>query len=136
MKQKLGIDLDTTLNNLNEVWLKQYNEDYDDNLTEFATWNVDKHVKPECGQKIFSYLHEPDFFYNLDIREDASEVVDYISKYFDLYIVTAYSVDTCVDKVKWVEKYLPYFDVRNIVFCNDKSIPNLEYLIDDGHITY
>jgi 5'-nucleotidase len=130
--QKLGIDLDTTLNNLNEEWLRRYNDDYDDNLKEYPTWDINKWVKPECGEKIFNYLHEPNFFYNLGIRENAKEVFEFLSNYFDIYIVTAYSVDACVDKVRWVEKHLPNFNVENIIFCNDKSVLNLDYLIDDG----
>ena len=131
-KQKLGIDLDTTLNNLIDIWLERYNKEYGDKLKEYPTWDIDKWVKPECGKKIFNYLHEPNFFYNLDIRENAKEVIEYLSKHFDIYIVTAYTADTCFDKARWVNKYLPNFDIKNIIFCNDKSVLNLDYLIDDG----
>ena len=133
MKKTLGIDLDTTLNNLNEVWLSRYNEEYKDDLKSYATWDIHKHVKEECGDNIFKYLHEPKFFYNLDIRDKARSVFEYLSSYFEIYIVTAYTADTCVDKVEWVKKHLPNFNYKNIIFCNDKSVLNLDYLIDDGH---
>lgn len=132
IKQKLGIDLDSTLNNLEEIWLKKYNEEYKDNLKEWSTWHIHNHVKPECGKNIFKYLHEPNFFYDLDIRENAKDVFEYLNEYFDIYIVTAYTVDTCVDKVNWVKKHLPTFNIENVIFCNDKSVLNLDYLIDDG----
>ena len=50
----------------------------------------------------------------------------------NVYIVTAYTVTTCVDKVKWIRKYLPSFDKKNVVFCNDKNLINADVLIDDA----
>ena len=131
-RKKIGIDLDSTLNNLNEVWLDRYNKDYNDNLKEFERWDATYGIKPECGVKIYDYLKEPGFFYNLDIRPNAKRVVDLLSKKYDLYIVTAYQAPTCVDKTNWIAKHLPSIDCRNIIFCNNKSVLNLDYLIDDG----
>lgn len=131
-KKTIGIDLDTTLNNLNQVWINKYNEDYNDNLTEFKNWNVEKSVKKECGKKIFNYLKEPKFFYNLDINQGAKDVIKYLSEHYELYIVTAYFAESCVDKKNWVEKHLPFFDIKNLIFCNNKGKIDLDYLIDDG----
>jgi len=131
-KLTIAVDLDSTLNNLNEVWIKRYNELYSDNLKQFDNWDVTLSVKPECGGKIFDILGEKNFFYNLGIREFAPIVMEYICRYYDVYIVTAYTASTCVDKVKWVEKYLPFFDKKKIVFCNDKHLFNADILIDDA----
>lgn len=130
--KKIAIDLDTTLNNLEEVWLNRYNEDYDDNLKEFGHWNVEKNIKKECGIKIYDYLLEPNFFYNLNIKPNAKNVVEKLNNKHELYIVTAYHPATCVDKVKWVNKHLPFFNSKNVIFCNNKSLINADYLIDDG----
>lgn len=132
MRKSIGIDLDCTLNNLLDVWLEHYNKDYNDNITMMPNWNLENYVKPECGKKIFNYLHEPNFFYDLNIQKDAAEVIEYLYSIYDLYIVTAYSSDVCVDKTKWIKKYLPFFDVEKIIFCNNKGLLNLDYLIDDG----
>ena len=132
IKQKIGIDLDCTLNNLLDVWLKRYNEDYNDNLSLVPEWSILGYVKKECGEKIFDYLHEPEFFLKLDVQKDAQDVVQWMCEYYDVYIVTAYTADTCVDKEKWVTKYLPSINSENIIFCNNKGLLNLDYLIDDG----
>lgn len=131
-KQTLGIDLDSTLNNLDEVWLKLYNHDYNDNLTDWNNWNINEIVKRECGEKIFDYLRIPGFFYSLDIRPNAISVIDKLIEKFDIYIVTAYIPETCVDKTNWIKKYLPKIKPENIIFCNNKGLLNLDYLIDDG----
>lgn len=130
--KKIGIDLDSTLNNLEEVWLKRYNKDYKDNIKEWSQWDMEKVVKKECGNKIYDYLHEPGFFLNLDIKPNAKNVVESLSKDYELYIVTAYSPDTCMDKTKWVEKHGLNIDVKNIIFINNKGLLDLDYLIDDG----
>lgn len=130
--KKIGIDLDCTLNNLLDVWLERYNKDYNDNVSIIPEWSLLGYVKPECGEKIYNYLHEPGFFQTLDIQQNAYEVVKWMDKNFDTYIVTAYTADTCYDKEQWVKKHLPFFDTNKIIFCNNKGLLNLDYLIDDG----
>jgi len=131
-RKKIGIDLDTTLNNLNDEWLDRYNLDYNDNLKQWDCWNVADCVKPECGKKIFNYLKEPNFFFKLSIRKNAVEVIDFLMEYFDIYIVTAYLPETCLDKVNWVKKFIPKINSENIIFINNKSLLDLDFLIDDG----
>lgn len=133
-RKKIGIDLDSTTNNLNEIWVKRYNKDYNDNLTQknIIKWEIDEIVKPECGKKIFNYLHEPNFFYNLNIKNGAKETIEFLSKNHDLYIVTAYSSDTCLDKTNWIKKHDLRINEKNVIFINDKSLLDLDYLIDDG----
>lgn len=131
-KYKIGIDLDVTLNNLNHVWVSRYNKDYNDNLEYFKEWKVENCVKKECGKKIFDYLKEPGFFYNLDIQPNAKEVVNFLSEKYELFIVTAYQPETCLDKANWVEKYGLNIKRENIIFINNKGLLKLDYLIDDG----
>lgn len=128
----IGIDLDCTLNNLIDEWISRYNADYNDNLAMPTKWDFSDKVKPECGKKIYEYLHEPGFFYNLNIQKDATEVLKWLYDNYDVYIVTAYTSDVCHDKTEWVKKYLPFFDVEKILFCNKKGLLNIDYLIDDG----
>lgn len=131
-KKKIGIDLDTTLNNMEEVWLQKYNKDYNDNIKFFRNWDIHKEVKKECGEKIYEYIHEPKFFYNLNIKPKAKETIDYLSKHYELYIVTAYTADVCQDKVSWILKHKLKIKEKNIIFINNKGILDLDYLIDDG----
>ena len=48
------------------------------------------------------------------------------------YIPSAYVAEACLDKVNWIKKYLPNIKTENIIFINDKSLIDLDYLIDDG----
>lgn len=131
-KESIGVDMDDVLNNLLDVWLERYNKDYNDNLKIAPTWDLAKYVKPECGDKIYDYLHEPNIFYNLELQKHAYSVMKWLYNKYDVYIVTAYVSDSCHDKTRWVQKNLPFFDINKIIFCNNKGLLNLDYLIDDG----
>lgn len=135
-KKTIGIDLDTTLNNLLDVWLTRYNIDYKDNLTveDILTWDIVKYVKPECWRRIFDYPAEDGFFRRLDIQPNARDVIKTLQQFYDIYIVTAYNYKICKDKVEWVMEHLPSINIENIIFCNDKSKIDLDYLIDDRDI--
>ena len=130
----IAIDLDTTLNTLNEDWIKLYNEDFNDNITaaDFTDWDMTKFIKPECGKLIYDYLKIPGFFRNLGVQPYAQDVTEWMAKEFDLFIASAYVPEACADKCKWVDEHFPHIGSNKVVFINDKSKLNADYLIDDG----
>jgi 5'-nucleotidase len=134
MGTSIAIDLDTTLNTLNTDWLKLYNEDFNDNLTNecITDWNIAKFTKPECGKLIYDYLKIPGFFRNLGVQPHAQEVTEWMAKEFDLCIATAYVPEACMDKCRWVDEHFPHIGSGKVIFINDKSKLNADYLIDDG----
>ena len=133
-KKDLLLDLDSCLNNLDEVWISKYNEDYQDNLTreDIIRWETHTIVKPECGHKIYDYLLLPNFFRDLGIQPNAYRVTKWLQQYVDIHIVTAYTPTTCVDKCEWLKHYLSHIEQKNIIFCNNKGLLKADYCIDDG----
>jgi 5'-nucleotidase len=131
---KVGIDLDTTLNNLDEVWIQWYNKEYNDNLTveDMIDWDVTKYVKPECGKDMYKFLWTPGLFRSLGIRPYAQGVCNMLSRYFDLYIVTASHPNVVPDKWAWVEKHLPFIPYERFIPLKEKNLLDMDYLIDDG----
>jgi 5'(3')-deoxyribonucleotidase len=131
----IGIDLDDTINCLVDHLLKLYNKDYDDDLTtaDIKSWMMSSFVKPECGLKILDYLKIPKMFYDLDIKPDAQRVIPWlIDNGAEVQIVTAYVREGLEDKIDFIHKNFPAIPEKNIIFCNDKSCFNGDYLIDDG----
>jgi 5'-nucleotidase len=133
-KKSFGIDLDDTCNCLVEHWVDTYNNEYNDTLKkeDIKDWNIAKYVKPGCDKTIYKMLTRPEFFLNLNIKPNTYEVTKWLLEKVDLYIVTAYHYKTCKDKVKWIIKYLPHIPKENIIFCNNKGLLKLDYLLDDG----
>lgn len=135
-KIKIGLDLDSVLSDLLPYWLSFYNKDYSDNLktTDIIAWETNLFVKPECGNKIFEYILNPSFFRNVPVMPNAQNVVGWLSTFdnIELYIVTAYHPVACKDKADWLAEHFPCINQKNIVFCNDKSMVNVDYLLDDS----
>jgi 5'-nucleotidase len=135
MKKTIGIDLDSCLNDLETQWiLTQYNKEYNDNvkLEDMVRWDVTTYIKPECGKKIYEFLLRPNFFLNLNPKEYSQMITKKLSEKYDIYVITAYTPSTVVDKVEWIKKYFPHIDTDKVIFCNYKGIIKTDFLIDDG----
>ena len=131
----IGIDLDDVCNELCKKWmLEDYNKEYNDTLqlSDMTGWDVEAYIKPECGKKIYEILLRPGYFFDLSPKEYAQEITKDLSKYYDLFVVTAYHPKTVMDKVAWIEKYFPHINSKQIIFCNNKGLIKTDYLIDDG----
>jgi 5'-nucleotidase len=135
-KLSVAVDLDSTLNNLDEVWiLKDYNEMYNDNLTaeDMVCWDTHKYVKPECGKKVFEILAQPGYFRNLGLKDAwTKESFEWLCEHFDVYIVSSCHPDSVADKVAWMADHFPNFDPKRFIACHHKGLINTDLLIDDG----
>lgn len=135
-KLSIAVDLDSTLNNLDEVWILQdYNRMYNDNLTaeDLITWWTHEYVKPECGKKVYDIVEQPGYFRNLGIKDKWTvDGFKLLCDNFDVFIVSSCNPHTVVDKVDWIKEHLPFFNIENFVACHPKFIINCDYLIDDG----
>jgi len=134
MRTVIGVDLDTTLNNLEKVWIERYNKDWGDNLTsaDMISWDPTKYVKPECGKKIYNYFYEPGFFRNLGIKEHAKEVMEFLWNHFDVYIVSSAHPNVVADKWAWIQEHLPFIPYGHFIPLTKKDLLKMDYLIDDG----
>jgi len=135
-KPTIGVDLDCTLSQMMKVWLEKYNEEYEDDIKEsdITDWDITKFIKPEAKDSgaMWRYLRESDVFKVAKKEEYAKEGLKFLTSFAEVYIVTAYVPESCLDKANWVKKEFPFFDTKNIVFCNNKGLMNLDFLIDDG----
>lgn len=128
----IGVDLDSVLNNLNEVWINVYNEKYNDSLTleDIKCWDMSKYVK--CGNEIYNILDET-HLENLQPQPYAIEVTKRISEKHKIFVVSASEYYNVPVKVRWLNKHFSHIKTENIIFCHDKSLlSGLDMLIDDG----
>lgn len=132
---KIGIDLDDTINSLVEIWLSLYNSDYNDNvkIEDIKTWDIGDYTK--AGKDFYKYLGDGEAFKNLTIKDGAANIIEKLCEQHEVYIVTAnasYNTGVCDDKVNFIKKFMPFFPIKNIIFINNKSLLDLDVLIDDG----
>lgn len=133
MKKSIAVDLDSTLNTLDEDWTRELSKRYNCHLTrdDMKDWNADSWKPPGC-EDVFEPLKEPGWFDTLGIQPHSQEVIAWLCEHYDVYIATAYHPNTCVDKTNWIKRHFPMIDDRHIIFINPKYLLNTDYLIDDG----
>lgn len=136
-KPSILIDLDDCLNNLSEVWIKLYNQKYNDNLifNNITDWEIHNIVKPECGMKIYEMLKTEGMFSKLvEPIEEAIEATEILSRYFELYILTSCGDPQCIkEKYEFIETHYPHISTSDIITCKNKALITGNYVIDDYH---
>ena len=133
-KPILLFDLDGICCNLMTKWLLHYNRDYDDTLTEqdITAWEWHTFVKPECGKKIYHYLNRPGFFADLDPVPGAVESLSRLQHICELVVVTASPKEAAGDKMRWVQRHLPFVPKGNIVVTYRKDLVRGDFMFDDA----
>ena len=94
---------------------------------------LSKSLPQEYLDLVTSYPHRQGFFKDLEIMENSQEVILSLMDNYKIYIVssTMQHVHAPKDKFLWLQEHFSFIDIRNIVFCGDKSIIRTDYLIDD-----
>lgn len=90
-------------------------------------------VPPEQRPYVSGMIHESGFFADLEPIEGALEAMEQLCRLHQVYIVSAATEfpDSFQDKLRWLERYLPQIPTRRIIFCGEKSILDLDCLVDD-----
>ena len=134
----IAIDMDDVLNNLIHPWLAAYNHDYGDTrrATDITDWDVWKHVKIECGRKIYDY-HIPELFLACSPMPDAQRVTqELLEAGHDLMVVSAcWNPEIEVAKRQWLGEHFPWLKQDRCHFVpkgREKCEHRADVLIDDG----
>jgi len=132
----LLIDMDAILVDILKSWILEINRRFDEKITleDIVNWNVGDCCK--AGNKVYGILHEKGFFEDLDPIEGAVETMKKLQdEGFEIFIVTAPIMDSPYvfrEKIKWVQKHLPFFDINRIIFSNFKDQIKGDILFDDA----
>lgn len=128
----IAVDVDGTVANLMDVWLSRYNRDYNDNLRfeQITEWDVSKFVKPECGERIYSYLDDPTIYNDVSPIEGAVDGVN--SLRLAGHRVVFVTAGGEASKYEWLLKYGFLDNRKDYVRCVDKSLIRADVLVDDG----
>ena len=87
----------------------------------------------EDAQFLRDALHEPGFFRDLPVMDNAVEVVRELYQHYDIYFVSAAMEfpHSFRDKYDWLDEHFAFIPWKNWVFCGKKNIIGTDYLIDD-----
>lgn len=134
------VDQDNVLNDFTTGFILYLNELYGldiklekENCKKYSILENINNIGPEV-------IYEPvfnaeGFWYFLKPLEGSIEVMELLCKKHEVYIVTSpwKSSPICIpEKIAWTKKHLPFFDIDNIIFCNNKSLLHGDVIIDDA----
>ena len=80
------------------------------------------------------YFQDEGFFAGIPVMPDSEEVINALTKEYEVFITTAAMDVPCSFSAKfhWLQRHFPFISPQRIVFCGDKSIVAADYLIDDN----
>jgi 5'-nucleotidase len=132
---RICVDMDEVMADTLAEHLRRYNQAFDeevttDDLVGKGLWEV----APEDRQKeLRAFLDAEDFFEVLDVMPGSQEVLEELSKRFEIFIATqAMTVPNSLGpKYRWLQRHFQFIPPTHYVFCGNKSILRADYLIDD-----
>lgn len=128
---KIFVDIDSVLNKLQDKWSRVIKEKLGEDLPveQWTSWDR------VADSKYQSLIREPGFFADIDVEEDAAEVLMALAESGDeIYILSAAGPWNYADKDRWIAKNFPFIPYKNIIFATTKDLlaaPD-RVLIDDG----
>jgi 5'-nucleotidase len=132
---RVAIDMDEVIADSLGKHLRVYNQAFGAAL---ARQDLDGRALEDAVPSIHTagaaeLLLEPGFFADLEEIEGSREVVRALSERYEVFIASAaMEVPTSfAAKYAWLRERFPFIPPSHIVFCGDKSVLEVDYLIDD-----
>jgi 5'-nucleotidase len=132
---RIAIDMDEVMADSLSRHLQLYNDEFGTALCKQDLQGRPLHLAvPDAHRKRIDEIALSDgFFWDLDVMPGCQEVVRKLMKRYDVFIVTAAMEfpNSFLPKHAWLQEHFPFLDIRNVVYCGDKSIVDADIMIDD-----
>lgn len=135
---RIYLDLDETLVNLVDPWLKVLNKMSGHNHTRdvVGAYSVEEHYKDKLSEdEIFIPFNTEGFWSELPPLDGAIDFVqNLLEDAHDVYVVTvpADSPICHAEKEEWVKTWLPEIGRERLIFCHHKFLLRGDALLDDN----
>ncbi|WP_040952738.1 5' nucleotidase, NT5C type [Gorillibacterium massiliense] len=133
--KRIAIDMDEVMADFHSKHIHLYNSKYNDSirfedLKGTRLWKI----RSERSQEIIDLVNDPSFFRDLKVMEGSQEVIQELSRFYEIFITTAAMEhpSSFQAKFEWLSEHFPFISPMHFVFCGDKSIIKADYLIDDS----
>lgn len=131
-RKTIALDMDEVIAAVAPKFLAIYEERYGRKLEKEEYWGKKIYQIPGV-QDIRNSLFEKGFFRDLPVMPGSQEGVKELMKNYEVYITTAaQEFRNCLeDKYDWLEEHFPFIHWKQFIFCGDKSVLGMDYMIDD-----
>lgn len=135
-RPRIALDMDGVMADTLPKFLRVYNEAFGESLTErdVEGHEVQDAVPAERAAAAHALLLAPGFFRDIPVMADCQEVVRELSQRYEVFVASA-AMDVPAsfdDKFAWLREHFPFIPTSHLVFCGDKSVLDVDYLIDDS----
>jgi 5'(3')-deoxyribonucleotidase len=132
---RILIDMDDVMADAIQRFFDWYERDFGVRYTKADIYGKYlRDIVPEAHKEaVKSYAHQPGFFKDLPVIDQAKETIEKLNNLHEVYVVSAamefkYSF---TDKYEWLDQHFPFIHWKNRIFCGNKHLVQGDVLIDD-----
>ena len=133
--QRICVDMDEVMADTLAEHIRRYNQAFDEEVTpeDLAGKGLWEIAPVDRQGQLRAFLDAEDFFEVLDVLPGAQPVLQDLSQRFEIFIATqAMAVPNSLGpKYRWLQRHFPFIPPSHYVFCGNKSILRVDFLIDD-----
>ncbi len=95
---------------------------------------IKAHLSSDAQMQMKSMLDQGDFFGQLAPKIGAVETLQWLYTQHECFIVTAAMEHpgSLTPKLEWIARHLPFWDPLRVVFCGEKHVVDVDWLVDDS----
>ena len=130
----LLIDLDDTVWELLNPWIKYLNKRYNLNASSYkiSNWDISVHFPNYLDRElVYHPLIEKEFWDLITPKKDAVYYIEKLNRFCDIYFVTATNYKNLNYKVNILEKHFPFISITKLITCYNKDLIKGDLLVDD-----
>ncbi len=132
----IGLDLDGTINNMLEFWLRWLNNTHNTNVQvkDVVEWDISKVYPNLTTAEIYKPLETPEFWSEVSIQEDAVQVIERLrQENHKIYIITSSHYAILPEKLKrCLFANISFLSKEDVIVTYDKSLIRCDLLLDDA----
>ncbi|WP_339712081.1 5'(3')-deoxyribonucleotidase [uncultured Kriegella sp.] len=131
----LFVDMDEVMADTYGAHIEIYNRDYQECLTPDLCMGSEvwQKVPVDRQDSVRQHATNVGFFRNLKPIADSIEVLEALSKKYELFIASAAMQfpNSLIEKSEWLDEHFPFVPWQNRILCGHKHILKGDILIDD-----
>lgn len=134
MKFIIGVDIDSTINNLMDKTIEMYNQLYGTSYTvdDCTDYDFNQCFPVEVANNIKELFKSKDLWDSLTpVKNSQWALKKFIDNGYEIYLTTATDPINFPWKCDWVKWYFSFIPESNIIRINNKGLLNVDILIDD-----
>ena len=132
MKKRLLVDMDGVLA---DIYQQAINFEYAESGRLIKIKDLEGEDEIVAFPNAAKHVRQQGFFRTAPVIPNAFDVMQLLSKVYDIFIVSAAMEfpNSLEEKYYWLEEHFPFIPWNNIVLCGSKTVVQGDILIDDHY---